>query len=69
MNLEGATSTARNAAERFGFAYLVYRLPMWPAGVYGVIAKKNGLPSEAEIVEELQPAAATPPPPPQGSLF
>lgn len=41
--------------------HLVWRMPKWPVGVYGVIAKRP-MPDEAEVIE-VKPVGG------QGSLF
>lgn len=48
MTLVGAHETARDAAERFGKVFRVYRLPAWPPAIYGCTAKE--LPAEAHVV-------------------
>jgi hypothetical protein len=67
----GAAGTARNMAATFGTAFVVYRMPLWPADVYSVIRLDRELPREADIVERFGPEAiaAAPEPEPQGSLF
>lgn len=72
MTLPDAHSTARNAADRFGKPFRVYRLPAWPAAVYG--ATSIELPREAEILatypDDAPPAPSAPPATAaQGSLF
>jgi hypothetical protein len=66
-----AITTGANAAVRFGKPFRVYRLPLWPPDVYGVIAVDRLLPMEAETFDRLEPegprvAAAGEA---QGSLF
>lgn len=51
MTLAGAIATARDMGSRFGHAFRVYRLPAWPADVYGVMRDDRELPHEAVIVE------------------
>lgn len=76
MNIVDAHDTARNAAERFGKPFKVYRLKGWPIAVFG--ATSIDLPSEAEILAtypevdvRLKPDTAEPTAPvdAQGSLF
>jgi hypothetical protein len=73
MTRAEAVSTGQNAATRFGKVFTVYRLPLWPVGVFGVTAAD--LPREAEKFERLAPGgnARTPPPsgekPGQAGLF
>ena len=70
-----AITTGQAAADRFGKPFVVYRLPAWPVGVYGVQAMANGLPREAEkdrILESAQRDGRANPkrqPVPQGRLF
>ena len=57
MTLELAKETAAKQTT----PHLVWRMPSWPAGVYGVIAERP-MPSEAEVIR-VEPTSA------QGSLF
>lgn len=57
MTLEQAKETAAKQAT----PHLVWRMPLWPVGVYGVIAERQ-MPAEAEIVK-VKPEGG------QGSLF
>lgn len=50
MTLEGATSTAKNAAIRFGVPFVVFHMPGFPANEYAVIGEDRGLPDNATIV-------------------
>jgi hypothetical protein len=65
----GAVATARNMAATFGTAFVVYRMPLWPAAVYAVMRLDRELPREAEIVDRFGPEAIALAPEPQGSLF
>lgn len=75
MNLPEAHDTARNGANRFGNTWRVFRMPLWPAAVYG--CKAGELPSEAIVLATYpnsevrtlnsEPAPATTDA--QGSLF
>ncbi len=47
--------------------YVVYRLPDWPDGVYGLMPRERLLPLEAETFEVF--GGPVVPPPPQGALF
>lgn len=58
MTLDTAKATALDMAGRCRVAFVVYRLPMWKAGVFGVIGRERELPHEAEIVERVDPPAA-----------
>lgn len=74
MTLPEAHETARSGADRFGNTWRVFRLPLWPAAVYG--CKAGELPAEAVVLEtypklevrsqKFEPVAAADP---QGSLF
>lgn len=70
MTLEGARSTARGMAVRFGGAYVVYRFPAWTPGVWGVL-KERELPLNVIIdsrqTDEPLPVVAHEPE--QGALF
>ena len=57
MTLEQAKTIAAQQTT----PHLVWRMPKWPAGVYGVIAERP-MPSEAEIIK-VEPTGG------QGSLF
>lgn len=69
MNRDEALSTAQAAANRFGKVFVLYRLPAWPTGVYGVVAEDRDLPPQADISTRLVPFGAPTPAAPQGSLF
>lgn len=57
MTRQGAIDTGRGAAIRFGKPFVVYRLPLWPPDVYGVIAVDRGLPPTAQTFETFDPDA------------
>lgn len=57
MTLEDAKKVAAEQTT----PHLVWRMPKWPAGVYGVIAERP-MPSEAEVIK-VEPTGG------QGSLF
>jgi hypothetical protein len=65
---DSAISTARNAVERFGKPFVIYRLAAWPPDVYGVIAEDRGLPPAAEIFATIGREGAQPVKG-QGALF
>jgi hypothetical protein len=71
VTLDGARSTAQNAAVRFCKAFVVYRMPGFTPGEYGVIAEDRGLPDNATIFDRFTPMqqAAELKPAGQGSLF
>lgn len=73
MTRAAAVDTAAREAKLFGLTMAVYRLPAWPAEVYGVRAVAK-LPSEARQFERfdgvpLPPVAPSAPAAGQGSLF
>lgn len=53
MTHQEAIDTGRGAAARFGKDFVVYRIPAWPADVFGVIAADRGLPPGTETFEVL----------------
>lgn len=72
MTWQGAIDTAKGGAVRFVKPFVVYRLPAWPEDVFGVTAKENGLPGEAQVVLVVDPFYAetrVPVTGAQGSLF
>ena len=73
MTLDGARSTARGMAERFGKAFVIWRMAAWPTDCWGVIAKERELPDAADVLETWEPGMAEQPKkleePEQGGLF
>lgn len=59
MTRDGARSTAKGMAERFGKTFVVWRMPKWPDGVYGVLPEERLLPPEAIIADRLEDVPRT----------
>ena len=57
MTLDQATQAAKDEANRMHQAYVVWRLPKWPPGCYGVLPKERGLPPDSEVAFTAQPSA------------